>query len=371
VPSNGVGLGHVSRLLAIARRLDAETPVLFASLSPALEVIRSFGFQAEYIPSQHYLGGDPAAWDRWFNFEIGSLLAAYDIELLVYDGNNPTIGLIEAAASRRCKLAWIRRGMWGTANSPSLAHSSRFDLILEPGELAESRDDGVTAGRRHETVAVDPVRLLEKEELLSRETAARCLGLDVSRPAVLVQLGSGFNRNILGLTSGILDHLRAFDGLQIVVADWLADASSVPLWDNVKVVRGFPLSQYFRAFDFSISAAGYNTFHDVISYELPTVFIANRHPSMDDQLGRAKFAQDHSAAFELAEHELEDLPQLVELLLNQKGREFLQQRCRELAKPNGAGQAARVLQDLLARNAAAGRTRKVALRSYAGGRHGA
>ena len=361
VPSNGVGLGHVSRLLAIARRLAPETPAIFASLSPALDAIRGFGFQAEYIPSHHYLGGDHAAWDEWLGHELRSLIAEFDIELVVFDGNNPTAGLIDAAASRRCRLAWVRRGMWRSADSPALAYSSRFDLIIEPGELAQSRDRGATAHRRQEAIAVDPIRLLEPEELLGREAAAERLGLDQSRPAVLIQLGSGFNRNTLGLTAAIVEQLQRFRDLQIVSADWLVDAAAESPWDGVGMARGFPLAQYFRAFDFSIAAAGYNTFHDAIAYELPTIFIANRHPSMDNQLGRAKFAQDHSAAFELPEDELDDLPQLVHLLLQEKGREFLKQHCRPLAGPNGAPAAARLLEGLLSRQGAAGGAEMLAL----------
>jgi UDP:flavonoid glycosyltransferase YjiC (YdhE family) len=363
VPSNGVGLGHVSRLLAIARRLDAGVPVVFASLSPALGAIRSFGFDAEYIPSHHYLGGDHSLWDEWLNVEIGALLEEYEAGLLVYDGNNPTPGLIDAARSRGCRLAWVRRGMWGSATSDSLDHSDRFDLILEPGEIAESRDEGATARRRHEVVAVDPIRLLDEEELLSRDAAASRLGLDASRPAVLIQLGSGFNRNTIGLTAAIVDHLRAVEGLQIVIADWLVDAGFVSPWDDVIVVRGFPLAQYFRAFDFTVSAAGYNTFHDVIAYALPTLFIANRHPSMDDQAGRARFAQDHSAAFEMPEDELGDLPQLLQLFLNVKAREFLRQHCRKLARPNGAEAAARQLEGLLAGTSAPARAGRLLLAS--------
>ncbi len=359
VPSNGVGLGHVSRLLAIARRLDAGVPVAFASLSPALQSIRSFGFAAEYIPSHHYLGGELPLWDQWLNVELGALLDEYDAGLLVYDGNNPTPGLIEAARSRKCRLAWVRRGMWGRASSPSLDYSGHFDVIIEPGEIAGSRDNGATAQRKDEVVAVDPIRLLDEEELLSREAAAGRLGLDASRPAVLVQLGSGFNRNTIGLAATVVDQLRAVENLQIMIADWLVDAGFVSPWNDVGVVRGFPLAQYFRAFDFSISAVGYNTFHDVIAYALPTLFIANRHPSMDDQAGRARFAQDHSAAFEMPEDDLADLPQLLQLFSNEKAREFLRQRCQKLARPNGAEAAARQLEGLLAAESAQGRARRL------------
>jgi UDP-N-acetylglucosamine:LPS N-acetylglucosamine transferase len=69
----------------------------------------------------------------------------------------------------------------------------------------------------------------------------------------------------------------------------------LPRWPGHAAAAGFPISRAIAAFDFSVSAAGYNTFHEVIAQGLPTIFVPNRHPSMDDQGARAEFAQDHGA----------------------------------------------------------------------------
>ncbi len=75
---------------------------------------------------------------------------AYGADAVVYDGSDPPQALIAAVGSRsRCKLAWIRRGMWEPGYDPSLHLSPHFDLILEPGELAAARDRGATALRRN------------------------------------------------------------------------------------------------------------------------------------------------------------------------------------------------------------------------------
>ena len=347
--ANGVGVGHLTRLLAIARRIEGE--VVFASQVPALEILKGYGFHGDYIPSAATVGGDFDQWDAWFGAHLTRLLDRYDPATVVYDGNHPSWGLVGAVASRRdCGLAWIRRGMWANTTSAHLSNARWCDLVIEPGELAGERDQGVTAGLRHEAVQVDPIRLLEEHDLFDRNEAAVRLGLDPRRPAVLIQLGSGYNRDLLSLLEQIVGMLSRTAGLQIALAEWVNGTIPLTLWPGVKVLRGFPISQYLRAFDFCISAAGYNSFHELIGFSVPTIFIANRHPTMDDQYNRAKFAQDSAAAFEISEHDLRDLPDLIGILMQERPREFLVQHCRKLIRANGAVTAAHRL-DALSRNA--------------------
>ena len=349
--ANGVGVGHLTRLLAIARRIEGE--VVFVSQVPALEILDKYGFHGEYIPSAATVGGDFALWDGWFGAHLTRLLDRYDPAMVVYDGNHPSWGLVGAVAARRdCALAWIRRGMWANTTSDHLSNARWCDLVIEPGELAGGRDQGVTAALRHEAVQVEPIRLLDEPDLFDRAEAALRLGLDPRRPAVLIQLGSGYNRDLLSLLDQIVGMLSRTPGLQIALAEWVNGTIPLTLWPGVKVLRGFPISQYLRAFDFCISAAGYNSFHELIGFSVPTIFIANRHPTMDDQYNRAKFAQDKAAAFEISERDLRDLPDLVAMLSQDRPREFLMAHCRKLASPNGAITAARHLQTL-SRNAEA------------------
>jgi UDP:flavonoid glycosyltransferase YjiC (YdhE family) len=125
-----------------------------------------------------------------------------------------------------------------------------------------------------------------------------------------------------------------------VIGEWLISPVSLDLWQGVKRLKGFPLSRYFNAFDFSISAAGYNSYNEIMSFELPSVFIANEHASMDDQYGRARFAQDNDAAFHLPEHAHQAIGGLITPLLNPEIRKMIKQNCRKLARKNGAKAAA-------------------------------
>jgi UDP-N-acetylglucosamine:LPS N-acetylglucosamine transferase len=140
-----------------------------------------------------------------------------------------------------------------------------------------------------------------------------------------------------------LADLRRFEGLQIVIAEWSNGAISLPRWTGTRRLRGFPISRLFNGFDFSVSAAGYNTYHEVMAFGLPTIFVANRHPSMDDQGARAAFAQDNGAGFDLTNDEMHVFPTLCRAMLTPQANAALRANCAGFETENGASEAARII----------------------------
>lgn len=348
MPKGGVGLGHVARSLAVARRAGPSYQPVFVTLAESAGLIESFGYRAEYIPSAAYSGQRPADWEPWFQSEVEELIDSYNAKAIVFDGSDPPDALIRAVAARGgCKLAWIRRGMWEPGYDPSLFSSKAYDAILEPGEIAAARDRGATASRRHEALQVAPITMLDRKELLTRREAARAIGLDPGLPAVLLQLGSGENRDIVGTLDVVISELRRYPELQIAVAEWSNAPGSLQLWRGVKILKGGPLSLYFNAFDFSIAAAGYNTFHEVIGFSLPTIFIPNTAPGMDDQSARAQFAQDAGAAIELPHTELTDIPAILAMMMQDSFRAVMRRNCENLFAGNGAKEASAAISSLV------------------------
>jgi UDP:flavonoid glycosyltransferase YjiC (YdhE family) len=339
--SNGIGLGHVARLLAIARRAEGRFEPVFATMAQAAHVIERFGYLAEYVPSHMYVGGDQRTWDDWLGFEVERLVDCYGTRLVVYDGNSLPGGLWRAIRAQDCKLAWVRRSMGDRAPLPSVEEARFCELILEPDEIAAVPRFGEDVARKRRGVTpVGPIRLLDDDEPLTRKDAAAALGLDAGRRAVLIHLGAGSNRDITRIIDEAVRELQRFPDVQIAIAEWANAPAGLSLWPEAVMIKGFPISQYFNAFDFSIGAAGYNTFHETISLELPTIFVANAAPDMDDQVGRARFAQDAGAAFELPEDRLIELPAICEVLLNEGARGLLRENCRRIRRDNGAAEAA-------------------------------
>ena len=192
VSSNGAGMGHLTRLMAMARRRAATVRPLFASMSQAVPVVGDEGFGWEYIPSRGDLGFGPRRWNMLLERRMTALLRRERPDVVVFDGTFPYDGVLDAV--RRVggiRLVWSRRGMWRPGlGARQLGRADRFDLVIEPGELAAARDRGATAGLA-DAVRVGPVTLLDAAEQVDRNEAARVLGVDPRRPTALLTLGAG------------------------------------------------------------------------------------------------------------------------------------------------------------------------------------
>ncbi len=350
VSSNGVGMGHLSRLLAVARRLPDSYEAVFLTMSQALSVIAQFGFHAEYVPSQQHTRSDMASWNAWLRRKLDQVLDTYEIQAVVFDGNIVYSGLREAVSSRRnCQLIWIRRGMWRSDqdNSQSLLSRENVDLIIEPGDVASDFDSGASAEQRQGVVFVDPIRLLDPNEVLPRDEACRTLDLDPDACNVLIQLGAGNNYNFVDLIGSAIETLGKSKITRPVIAEWITSDIGLDLWPRIPRLRCFPITRYYRAFDFTISAAGYNSFNEIIGFGVPSLLAPNLNRAMDDQSARAAFADLHGAAVHLDHDMLPILDQVLGAMMDKERRQAMKEKCQLIAKPNGAERAAQIVVDTI------------------------
>ena len=56
--------------------------------------------------------------------------------------------------------------------------------------------------------------------------------------------------------------------------------------DRLHTIRDYPNAMYLKAFDYTVQAGGYNSFHEMRSIRIPTLFIPNTNTGMDDQTKR-------------------------------------------------------------------------------------
>jgi UDP:flavonoid glycosyltransferase YjiC (YdhE family) len=337
-------MGHLARLTAMARRSGDGVRPQFLSMSRAVPVVEAEGFPWEYVPSRDDLGIGPRRWNRQLHRRLARVLLRDRPAALVFDGTYPYDGLLAGLAEARAagvdvRAVWSRRGMWRPGGDRGqLKRSGRFDLVVEPGELAASFDHGSTAGRT-DAVAVGPVTLLDVDELLPRAEAAAALGVDPSRPTALLTLGAGNVRDLTSDRQRFLDRLLAVPDLQVVVTHALIADQADELGDRVRATSVFPISRYFRALDFAVAAAGYNSFHELVGFGVPTAFVPNPSMPLDDQPARARWAADAGAALCLTSVTPGTVDAAVSALADPASRAAFAARCREVARPNGARDA--------------------------------
>lgn len=347
--SNGAGMGHLTRLLSIARRNEGRFRPYFVSLSSAVPVVDNYGYPFEYIASS---GSMEVGWKGWNSYLVERVeltLERIRPDAIVFDGTVPYGGLIELMNRYPCARVWVRRGMWkSSASAKSLERAKAFDLVIEPGDYARAYDTGPTSQARG-AMRIGPVTLLDEHEVLGVEEGRQRVSLvsGQAAPRALITLGAG-NINAIGDAQTIaIEEFRAAGWQCYVTKPAIANANGRTLDSGLQTVNHYPLAEYARGFDAAISAAGYNSFHEWMSLGLPAVWIPNEHTSVDDQLARARFAQDYGAGLLARDGDEESIREAVRTITSVTTRGLMKQRMDLLERPSGAREAADLIANLL------------------------
>jgi UDP-N-acetylglucosamine:LPS N-acetylglucosamine transferase len=348
--SNGIGMGHLARATAVAEELkDVARPILVSVAGGIAEIPSTTGIPCEYIPGKTRRWMPAHRWDRYFRDRLIAIADETGASVISFDGVVPYPGFIATKLKRPdLTLVWVRRGLWQkNLLRFALPFQSRLvDLIIEPGDIARAYDHGPTS-RRNDATLTSPVSLYSKARALSRADARKVLGLDADRPAVLVQLGTGdsdMNEKMRAALTGLI----GWQGLQVVLTKNPVDAhgaSLVPNGLDIKVQRYFPLADVLAAFDGAIAATGYNSVHELLPAQIPTVLISNIRGT-DDQDARAKWCHDHGYALRADHANLADITATVAKLSDPAVRQRLQSKCAELSNTQGGSEIAQILLNL-------------------------
>lgn len=340
-------MGHLARATAVAEELKSVArPILVSVAGGIAEIPSTTGIPCEYIPGKTRRWMPAHRWDRYFRDRLIAIADETGASVISFDGVVPYPGFIATKLKRPdLTIVWVRRGLWQkNLLRFALPFQSRLvDLIIEPGDIARAYDHGPTS-RRTDATLTSPVSLYAKARALSRQDSRKALGLDADRPAVLVQLGTGdsdMNEKMRAALSGLV----GWQGLQVVLTKNPVDAqgkSLVPEGLDIKVQRYFPLAKVLAAFDGAIAATGYNSVHELLPAQIPTVLISNIRGT-DDQDARAKWCHDHGYALRADHDNLAEITATVLKLSDADIRQGLQNKCAELSNTTGGGDIAQIL----------------------------
>lgn len=289
VTSNGFGMGHLVRQLAIKTAMPADVRCTILTLSGAAPIAIASGAELEYCPS--YTRFDKRSWHRGYLADrIEALAREVHADAVLFDGVVPYVGLLTALRRMDVISIWMRRGVWrDSAKTWPLAYSSLFDLILEPGDVGSLRDVGPTAAR------ADAVRVgvitQAGPRMVDRSAAAARLGIDPSKPTLLLNVGSNQIADMHVLESALAAR-----------SDWNVITTRDALGRNrsgaagIGVVSGiFPLHPYLSAVDLAVTSVGYNAAHEFLACGVPVVAVPADNAT-DDQYARADAMEQIGAA---------------------------------------------------------------------------
>ena len=346
-PTNGVGFGHFTRMLAIAKRMkkaDSSLEIIFFTTMPTLHLLKPYGIAAHHISGPKYF--DNLATNEWNTLLEEELTLCFDThnpKQFIFDGAFPYRGMLRAIEHRDFSKVWIRRGMFrkGATNVPvdSIEH---FDILVRPGDskpidYANEQDFNI------EKVECGPIILADSSELYPKEYLRNRLGIPLDSTVVYIQLGAGEINEIesdLELSVRLcLEHENTF----VVIGESMIGSPTKITGERVRILRDYPNSLYFNSFDFAIMAGGYNSYHEAIAFNLPTICIPNKNTGMDDQVARAKIASDAGAMLVLEKVTEPIFTSAITSMFDSSYRKKMKKESNHLGNENGAERLAEQL----------------------------
>jgi glycosyltransferase involved in cell wall biosynthesis len=350
VSSNGIGIGHLTRQMAVARRLPLWLRPVFFTLSRAAGLARENGYLVEHTAFHRTYAASPERWNAIFAEELHEALLFHRPALLVFDGNVPYDGLLDAMAMvPELRRIWIRRAMWREHHGGVLDRAAGFDAVVEPGELAGEEDTGPTRAVRDGVHLADPVLMLRPVERLPRAEARAALAIDGPRLVVALQLGGGNNFDFAPIRHALLTHLAGREDVEVIeLRSPVAEGEETPLiGPGHRTLRLYPAFRYSTAFDVMVSAAGYNSFHESILGAVPTLFVPNEAEEMDRQAARARYADRTGLGRFLSPRDIYSAGARLDEILDWRTRAEIKERCQRVFAGDGAAEIARFVEETI------------------------
>lgn len=350
--SNGTGIGHLTRTMAVANRLPEGSEVAIFTLSQGFSLAVDAGFLTQFVPFHGVTGAAHDVWNKAVQEELSDFLDLVQPDCFIFDGNVPYGGVLTALENRpEIKRIWMRRALWSAVNASVLKRAAMFDWIIEPTELCARFDTGATNDANDGAVPVAPIMLTPSEERLSKTDARAELGLEQSGTIVGIMLGAGNNFDLNRIKYRVIEELASHPEVTVVEIESPIrvdqPATSFEqfslLESDHKRVTCFPVARISNAFDFMVSGAGYNSFHENMLNGVPTIYIPNEAPEMDRQSLRAKYATVIGCAEMLRAGDSINVRNTIQRMLDPAHRESLRARMSKLNYSDGAAEAAHLL----------------------------
>jgi UDP:flavonoid glycosyltransferase YjiC (YdhE family) len=348
---NGLGLGHVTRLLAIARAVrkeKSEAQILFLTTSEADAVIAKEGFAAVKLPSKTVVSTSrlqPAVFTKLAHTVVLNTVAAFNPALLIAD-TYPAGAVQELLPT----LSWAMRRVFvfraqqeERAKDPFFQSAlARYDLCLIPHPEGS---ENVPVPQDVPAIWTGDIFLRDRSEAWPREKARGYLGLPQEGKILYVTFGGGGDEEF---TKAVETTLAAAVG-----SDWTLAAADAPLSRSllpagskcVYRVSHYPMAECFSAFDGAVSAAGYNTVNELLHFGVPSVLIPFPR-GLDDQFARVRRLVEADAVL-TCDLDPSSLRSALSRLSDPSTSAKLREKSQSLVTESGAARAAQEILALL------------------------
>lgn len=312
-PTNGVGFGHFTRMYAVARALrkaDPSLEIVFFTPMPTLHVLYSDQFPTYHLAGRYkHANMSATQWNGLVEDMLHLVFDQHRPKWFMFDGAYPYRGMLNAIASQRgMEKWWMRRGSMKTKTSVPVDSFGFFDEFIVPGEAS-----GDETEREH---VVPPIRVMDPDEAWDRAYARSRLAVPDDAKVVYVQLGAGRINDIKGVLNRVLDALFAHEHVHVVLGESMLGERLDVHHKRLRVIRDYPNSLYINGFDAAVQAGGYNSYQEMRTFGVPTLFIPNTDTGMDDQVKRCQQAEEEGWGLVVMKPDGSTLGKGIQKLLN-------------------------------------------------------
>ncbi|MEC7986402.1 MAG: glycosyltransferase, partial [Myxococcota bacterium] len=156
---------------------------------------------------------------------------------------------------------------------------------------------------------VGPIMIREKEELHTRKRARTALGIPVEATVLYLSLGGGGDVNAADLLPKMVRALLEKDFYIVVGAGPLYQGEEIR-GDKIRWMTRYVPLELMQGFDLAISAGGYNSFHELMYAQVPTIFFPQSRIADDQKervmravkAGAGKYASNWQEAVSMTDH---------------------------------------------------------------------
>jgi UDP-N-acetylglucosamine--N-acetylmuramyl-(pentapeptide) pyrophosphoryl-undecaprenol N-acetylglucosamine transferase len=341
---NGLGLGHVTRLLAIAREIRKKAPsaaILFLTTSES-NVIFKEGFPSVKIPSKNIVN------DSGFNVNLHiniihqtawSVFSSFRPDVTAVDTfpHGFTHELDQVLRWEACRFVYIYRQRKDEKLSDDYFYSllHRYDLILIPHEKDAP---GVRAPKGIHTLFIGPLVIRDRNEIFLKEKVIRDFNFPAEKKLVLINLGGGGQDNLRDILFKLIREISSIPSVHPVIAQ--GSLMQYLPSGNYTVLNGYyPVCELYAAFDAVIAGCGYNTVNEVLYFQKPALFIPFER-EVDDQFRRSGYLNDNGLGISIPADQFHTVREKLESLLHPDLAQKIAAAQKRLKLKNNAGRAA-------------------------------
>ncbi len=292
---NGVGLGHLQRGLAIAKPLrelalglGLKPDIQFLTTSDASELVQDFPVYKLPSKSAFSTSGAVRQYRRAAKLMASNIAASFKPHLLVLD-TQPAGAFGELAFLKDYAEAAVfidrTKNLQAATSAVHQTHLPLFDLILVPDTAQAAPHHPIPPHLEARRRFVGRVHHYRAGETMTEEAVRAYLGVPEDQQLIYISAGGGGDPAAAAQLQTIIEALHEEPTYTLAIGYG-------PLYAGPKAYgpRKIPLAEQdvwrlYPGFDLAISAAGYNSYEELLSARVPTLFFA-QDKGLDQQAKR-------------------------------------------------------------------------------------